>query len=554
MLLTDLILTIALLIMLSSWFFTVPKNNKWLWMSVMAVIGICIWSIAEDRWQAWSGLIVGVVVASGLLAGQRFNHSRIRMQISGFCISLTVLLSIAVLWLFPIPDLPKPSGPHAVGVKTFELVDHNRLGVFTQNKAEPRRLLIRVWYPATRPQHQAPQPYLSADETQYTIRGIGEFIGFSPLFTYMRNAQTNSFADAPLIKGASQLPTVFFSHGYASSLGWNTVLMEHLASHGYVIYSIQHTHDALPTVFADHTIADTDPELIAAARKSSIGAGILPPTMSKSFTAHSISEQLIAHVDGAMEMLSEKQRLVVESAPVWVQDRLFVHDQLQHSVVPSSVHSIVAASNLTRTGEMGLSFGGSVSGAVCMLDSRCGAVVNIDGGDFHYLPVNADLGKPLLMLHSDIDLFYKSFGIEKSYTRRSLNDFAYESFEHAGDHPDIHRIQLKGVTHNGLSDFSLFLRTPLSDMLIGPTPATKAINMENDFILGFFDKHLRNSKNSFPADEYKHHKELAMPYRNDHIKTWWESLSESEKHDVTQRINVLKSSLLLHQKDAPVLH
>lgn len=150
--------------------------------------------------------------------------------------------------------------------------------------------------------------------------------------------------------------------------------MEHLASHGYVIYSIQHTGDALPTVFHDHNLEPTDPNLIMAAKSSSIAAGKLPPSIASSFTLPSITEQLCFHLQGAQEMFGEKQRLVVDSAHIWVQDRLFVHNQLESGNVPNDMKSIAAASNWSHTGEMGLSFGGSVSAAVCIQDQRCAAV------------------------------------------------------------------------------------------------------------------------------------------------------------------------------------
>ena len=540
----DVILVFALLLLLYSWFRRFQLKPQWPWVCVLVVIGISAWCIAEYRWQAWLGLVAVSVVVIALILKRAFPAARIVMKAMGCFISLSVLLAIAGLYLFPIPDLPQPSGPHAVGVKTVELIDRDRLGVFTQDKQAPRRLLVRVWYPAIKPAQHAPQPYFSEEEARYTIPGIGEFIGFAPLFTYMRNASTNAYANAALIPDAKQLPTVFFSHGYASSLGWNTVLMELLASHGYVVYSIQHTYDALPTVFPDHSIANTDPALIRAARQSSIAAGVLPPSMAKSFSSASITEQLRYHLLGAEEMFRERQRLVVQSAPVWVQDRLFVHDQLEQGKVPQDMAAIAAASNWSRTAEMGLSFGGSVSAAVCLLDKRCGAVVNIDGGDFHYQALNANIGKPMLMLHSDINLFYQGFGLASSPTRRSLNDFAYERFEEAGQHADIYRLQLKGVTHNGLSDFNLFLRKPLSDFLIGPGPGSQMLALENDLILQFLDKHLRGKNNAFPQEILQRNREWVSDYSNQHIQAWWNKLDAAEKLELSDSIDSLKSTVM----------
>ncbi len=66
------------------------------------------------------------------------------------------------------------------------------------------------------------------------------------------------------------------------------------------------------------------------------------------------------------------------SLPIWLADRLFVHDRLQAGEVPPNVADLVAASDFSHVGEMGMSFGGSTTGAVCMVDKRCAAAVNLD--------------------------------------------------------------------------------------------------------------------------------------------------------------------------------
>src|SRR5690606_37753809 len=146
--------------------------------------------------------------------------------------------------LFPVNPLPKPSGQYAVGVRAFEISDASRLGVFLAKPDEPRRLLVRVWYPAQDVSGLKPAPYFTEAETTSTARSLGGMVGFPEFFTYVSHVTTNSYPDAPLLEGATNLPTVFYSHGYTSFLQQNTVLMEELASHGYVVFSVQHTYDS----------------------------------------------------------------------------------------------------------------------------------------------------------------------------------------------------------------------------------------------------------------------------------------------------------------------
>ncbi len=100
-----------------------------------------------------------------------------------------------LLFIFQVATLPGPSGEHPVGVRDFELADDTRKGV------------------------------LAADE------------------------------NAPLTDAAANRPVVIYSHGYTSFLGQNTALMEELASHGYIVYSAQHTYDSSPVVFPNGDVA-----------------------------------------------------------------------------------------------------------------------------------------------------------------------------------------------------------------------------------------------------------------------------------------------------------
>ena len=101
-------------------------------------------------------------------------------------------------------------------------------------------------------------------------------MGFAPLLTYLKHAPTNAYEDAPLLAGAKELPTLFYSHGYGSFLSQNSALMEDLASHGYVVYSVQHTYDSSATVFPDGSVAFTDPALIKEMQESPEAKGEFP--------------------------------------------------------------------------------------------------------------------------------------------------------------------------------------------------------------------------------------------------------------------------------------
>ncbi|WP_073650003.1 alpha/beta hydrolase, partial [Pseudomonas aeruginosa] len=403
---------------------------------------------------------------------------------------------------------------------------------------QPRRLLVRAWYPARPIAGAAPRHYFDPDEARSTARGFGEILGFPPLLTYLKHLRTNSYPDAPLRDDSARLPVVFYSHGYSAFAGGNWTLMEELASHGYAVYAIQHSGDASPTRLPDGTLLPMDPGLVEHLRRAAHDG--LPQAMRQGYVSDDLDQRLDGQLHTALDLPAPANRAVNLSAPVWLADRLFVHDRLQAGEVPDRVADLVAASDFAHTGEMGMSFGGSTTGAVCMVDRRCAAAVNLDGGDFDFAPFDSDFPAPLLMLHADLGNFYRLFGIEPPARPRSFNDFSYERFEHAGQRQDIHRLVLRDSAHAGLTDNPLFIRRPLRDGLLGSAPTEVLIQAPNALVLGFFDHYLRGRANDFPQAQMARFPAWLTRYDNSAVRDWWLAKPEAQRLALRQRIDEMK--------------
>ena len=84
-----------------------------------------------------------------------------------------VLIAVAALAMFPVSPLPAPSGQHSVGMRDFMLTDSSRTGVLNAATDEPRRLLVRVWYPAAPVPGAQPRQYFSdADLASSRLREL----------------------------------------------------------------------------------------------------------------------------------------------------------------------------------------------------------------------------------------------------------------------------------------------------------------------------------------------------------------------------------------------
>lgn len=545
MIASDIVLLAALVLFVLAWWLPrLPGRVVLLWLGAGLACASGGYGVWVDRWQAGLGGLLGAVLLLVLLFGLRRGARRRAgvPYISGTLFGLLAAFAALLMYLFPVVDLPAPTGPQAVGVRDFELVDRSRLGVLNAAADQPRRLLVRVWYPATPASGALPRPYFTEQEAQTTARGFGALLGFAPLLGYLRHVDTNAFENAPLQRSANPLPTVFYSHGYTAYAALNSVLMEELASHGYVVYAVQHSGDASPTVLPDGSVIPMDPGLIEHMRHA-LSAGF-PEVMVRGYGAAGFDERLDGQLRTALEIPPPGNRGIAISAPVWLADRLFVHDALQRAEVPVAVADVVAASELTRTGEMGISFGGSTSGAVCMVDPRCAAAVNLDGGDFHFAGFAADLPVPLLMLHADLRGFYNMLGAPGDGPLRSFNDFSYERFDHAGQRPDIHRMVLRDSAHSGLTDSPLFMRRPLRDALFGTAPTQVLVGVPNAVVLSFFDHYLRGRANDFPHAEYGRHGQWLTPYDNSAVRQWWLAKPAAERAQLQQRIDAMKAALL----------
>jgi predicted dienelactone hydrolase len=117
---------------------------------------------------------------------------------------------------------PFKRGPYPVGVKTYEFTDPKR----------ERRLPVECWYPAT-----------DAFKGKDLDRETQDRFVLMPAFPKMRQAAVR---DAEAADGV--FPLVVFSHGFAGHRRQTTHFCTHLASHGYVVASVDHVGNTMPDI------------------------------------------------------------------------------------------------------------------------------------------------------------------------------------------------------------------------------------------------------------------------------------------------------------------
>ena len=113
---------------------------------------------------------------------------------------------------------------------------------------------------------------------------------------------------------------------------------------------------------------------------------------------------------------------------------------------------------------------------------------------------------------------------------------------------------MKEAAHLGLSDFTLFMRRPLRNAILGSTPTDVMIGAQNDLVREFFDKHLRGVSDDFPAAQYKKYANWVVPYKNAGLREWWLAKPEEERAKLQSRIDDVKAKMnwrQLRREDHP---
>ena len=149
--------------------------------------------------------------------------------------------------IMPFNDLPAPTGKFNVGTQICEWEDQSREEWFTEKEGDYRRLVLQVWYPAQK-SNKIKANYLDFPDKR--VEPLSRRIELPEyFFKHIKNVKSNSIYDIPIYDKSKLYPLILFSHGLGGMRMQNTIQLEELASHGYIVIAMDHTYDANVTVF-----------------------------------------------------------------------------------------------------------------------------------------------------------------------------------------------------------------------------------------------------------------------------------------------------------------
>ena len=352
--------------------------------------------------------------------------------------------------------LPAPSGKYPTSIKYLSFTDSSRRELFDNVNTRYRELTIKVWYPAVK-----------KSETTFYLENPGRLVeefGFSDTY---RTLKTNSSREARASSDRKKYPVLIFSHGWGEHYSQNTILMEELASHGYIVFSLAHHFECKFSVYPDGRIVTIDNN--SDRFRKIISEQMKPSSMEIFKKMYTVTEDF-SREKIFQEANDRMPTLLTDSPRYWAEDIKFLINMLAEINISDEVFK--SKLDLDRIGVFGMSMGGIAANEVCIIDKRVKAGVNIDGGIYGSV-LNNDIITPFLFLNSQR---YAGYG--NLFTRKSSN----ETFS----------VTLLNSDHYNFSDYALY---PLKNQSqLGTIDPSQPVELMNKLILLFFNKYLINKR------------------------------------------------------------
>jgi predicted dienelactone hydrolase len=378
-------------------------------------------------------------------------------------LALIVIIGISALlaWLFldhsRSTTLPAPSGPYKVGRVTYDWTDDARLNPYAPVAGTKQELAVWLWYPAAVTTSNQAAEYLPG----YWVTAIEQHEGFvlrRLLSRDLRRVHSHSWSDADVSPQEARYPVVVLRAGGGALSSDYTSLAEGLASHGYVVVSIDAPYRTVVTTFPDGRVATRNTQSDFDSMPYAVG-----------------------------------ERAATQAMGVWIADVKFVLQRLRELNADDPSGRFRGKFDLQRVGIVGHSLGGATAAQFCHDDERCKAGIDIDGIPFGSV-VQESLHQPFLFVLSD---HRKESGPEPALVEGKMESIYYKL-------PAETRWQfmIEGANHFTFSD-QMFTKSPVmitalqTAGVMGPLEKRRGFVVADACVHTFFDVYLKGA----PTDE-----------------------------------------------------
>jgi pimeloyl-ACP methyl ester carboxylesterase/uncharacterized protein YigE (DUF2233 family) len=334
---------------------------------------------------------------------------------------------------------------------------------------------VQVWYPADTAAKPEKAEYIPSPALLRSMEKDGYYDLDASVIGSWKGVETHSVLDAPLLKGSSSFPLLIFSHGLGVSRSHYTAILEDLASHGYIVASIDHPYGGI-TALPDGRVLTT-----------------------KEDPSEDIPAMTVARVE------------------MWAADASFVLDRFldQNN---KSTGRFASRIDRDRVGMLGHSLGGAAALEAGLRDRRFKACADLDGAPFGKV-IKEGPGCPTLVLrskpiYSDEDL------AKRGRTREQWEQIGREvrtnfiSVLQKNKNFLSYMVVINGTGHMSFSDAPFVmpqLITSFGGSIIEPK---RGFEIMMAYTRAFFEKHLDGKRNTLLDSTSKLYPEVSVEKLN----------------------------------------
>jgi dienelactone hydrolase len=394
---------------------------------ILAITPIIDWGF---QWYIL-GTILLVQAILGIFVLYRKKENAIpkksRIILGGLNRILLIVMALVPALIFPQYSPIKTTGEYSIGTKSYTLTDDSRQEYFTEED-DKRKVTIQYWYPLDK-----------AGNENTPAKG--------------------------------KFPLVVFSHGAFGYRMSNYSTYQELASHGYIVCSIDHPYHAFMTKQEDGKTIIANMNFINSAMAATNG---------------DISAE-------------ETYKLQKEWMKLRTGDMAFVLDYIRKTAASNNADVVYKSMDLERIGLFGHSLGGATAAQIGRTDKDIDAVAVIDGTMLGEI-TGFENGKDVVTTAAypkPIMNFYN----EEHYKDALADKEAYPNMVASKNAVDSYQVVIKGSGHMNFTDLAI-ISPFLSKMLggLGDVDSRYCIEMIDEDLLKFFDKYLKSSKIEIPRE------------------------------------------------------